>query len=117
MYNSCKNFSVETPMLKEYYQDDRIQRLDLNCAETVLHIANDIYRMGLSPATMKMASGFGGGMGIEDKCGAVTASVMVLGYLFVDRKARESQLIREITREFLKGFESRMMSLDCVELK
>ena len=104
-------------MLREYYLDEKISELDLNCAETVLHVANSVYEMGLTPETMKLSSAFGGGMGIEDKCGALTASIMVLGYLFVDKKAHESGLIKEITREYFKTFDSGMGSLDCAPLK
>ncbi len=104
-------------MLSEYYRDNNISELDLNCAEAVLHVANSVYGMGLSPENMKLSSAFGGGMAIEDKCGAVTASLMVLGYLFVDKKAHESGFIKEITREFFNTFESCMGSLDCKPLK
>jgi C_GCAxxG_C_C family probable redox protein len=104
-------------MLNEYYLDNKISELDLNCAETVLHVANCVYEMKLTPETMKLSSAFGGGMGMEDKCGALTASIMVLGYLFVDKKAHESELIKEITREYFRTFESEMGSLDCAPLK
>lgn len=104
-------------MLREYYHDNRVSEMGLNCAEAVLHVANSVYGMGLTPETMKLSSAFGGGMAIEDKCGALTASLMVLGYLFVDKKAHESGFIKEITREFLTTFESGMGSLDCKPLK
>jgi hypothetical protein len=38
-------------------------------------------------------------MGIEDKCGALTASIMVLGRLFVKERAHESTKIKELTKE------------------
>ena len=104
-------------MLSEYYRDNNISEMDLNCAEAVLYVADSVYGMGLTPETMKLSSAFGGGMAIEDKCGAITASLMVLGFLFVEKKAHESSLIKEITREFFKEFESGMGSLDCKPLK
>jgi len=104
-------------MLTDIYHNEISGKLDLNCAETVLYAANEAYDMGLSPKVMKMSSAFGGGMGIENTCGALTASIMVLGYLFVDRMAHESELIKQITSEFLETYETRMGSIDCGTLK
>lgn|GEM_PF-2053840 len=88
----------------------------LNCAETVLSRANDLYGLGLTPENMTLAATFGGGMGIGDTCGAVSGSLMVLGYLFRPSTGRDSPA-RQISVEFLKSFEARMDSLDCRELK
>ena len=104
-------------MLSEYYRDNNINELDLNCAEAVLHVANCAYNLDLKPETMILSSAFGGGMGIEDKCGALTASIMVLGYMFVKDRAHESSLIKEITRDYFKSFDELMKSLDCGPLK
>jgi len=104
-------------MLKEYWQNENLKKLDLNCAESVLYAANEVYRMKLAPEAIRLSSAFGGGMGIEDKCGTVAAALMVLGYLFVEKNARESGLVKEISGEFLKEFEEQMKSLDCRELK
>jgi len=59
---------------------------DLNCAEKVLRGANQAYDLGLDLEALKLASGFGGGLGIGRVCGAVTAPVSVLGQLFVKEK-------------------------------
>ncbi len=104
-------------MLNEYYRDNNINELDLNCAEAVLHVANVAYNLDLKSETMILSSAFGGGMGIEDKCGALTASIMILGYMFVKDRAHESGLIKEITRDYFRNFEELMKSLDCGPLK
>ncbi len=87
----------------------------LNCAETVLSQANDIYGLDLTPEHMSFASAFGGGMGIGDKCGTVTGSLMVLGYLFKPATGINNPT-RQISGEFLEAFRSRMNSLDCRDL-
>ena len=87
-----------------------------NCAEKILYGANEVYNLGLGKETMKLAAGFGGGMGIETTCGALTASVMVLSKLFVENTARESN-IKEITSEFLNRYKNEMKSIDCASLK
>ena len=91
-------------------------RPTLNCAETVLSRVNDSYQLDFTPENMTFAATFGGGMGIEDKCGAVTGSLMILGYLFRPPTGRDAPA-REISVEFLKNFKTRMDSLDCGELK
>ena len=88
----------------------------LNCAETVLSRANELYQLDLTPENMTFAATFGGGMGIGDKCGTVTGSLMVLGYLFRPPTGRDTPA-REISVEFLKAFEARMNSMDCRDLK
>lgn len=87
-----------------------------NCAEKILYGANEVYNLGLGKETMKLAAGFGGGMGIESTCGALAASVMVLSKLFVENTARESN-IKEITSEFLNRYESEMKSIECAKLR
>lgn len=53
-----------------------------NCAKSILQAFNGILDNPLSPEGLKMASGFGGGLGHAGCiCGALTASIMVLGLL------------------------------------
>ncbi|MFA5523066.1 MAG: C-GCAxxG-C-C family (seleno)protein [Tissierellales bacterium] len=87
-----------------------------NCAEKILYGANEIYNLGLGKETMKLAAGFGGGMGVESTCGTLSASVMVLSKIFVKDTAYESN-IKEITREFINRFKNEMKSIDCAPLK
>jgi C_GCAxxG_C_C family probable redox protein len=90
---------------------------DFNCAEKILWGANTAYSLGLDRETLKLASGFGGGMAIGDKCGALTASIMVLGKLFVKERAHESEKIKELTKELFDEYEKKMGSIDCEPLK
>ena len=90
---------------------------DLNCAEKILYGANEIYDLGLDKNALRLASGFGGGMGIESVCGALTGSIMVLGRLFVEEKAHESTRIKEISSQMLVRYEREMGYIDCAPLK
>ena len=56
-------------------------------------------------------------MAIEDKCGALTAAIMVLGKLFVDNRAHESTRIKDLTRELFEEYKKEMGSIDCAPLK
>lgn len=104
-------------MLAELIKEGFGEKEDLNCAEKILRGANIAYKLGLDSGALKMAAGFGGGMAVEDKCGALTAAIMVLGKLFVTERAHESTKIKELTIELFQEYKKEMGSIDCAPLK
>ena len=104
-------------MLADIMREGFGEDADYNCAERILYGANQVYRLGLDKEALKMAAGFGGGMGIEKACGALTAGVMVLGKLFVEDRAHESGKIKDLTRELFSAYQEEMGSMDCSYLK
>ena len=104
-------------MLKELYVSGKYKEMDLNCSETVVTVANDAYELGLSSDALRMSSAFGGGMCIEDKCGAVTGALMVIGCLFVSDCAHKAESMKPVVHSFLTNYEINMKSLDCKPLK
>jgi len=90
---------------------------DFNCAEKILYGANQAYNLGLDDQALKIAAGFGGGMAIGSVCGALTASVMVLGLLFVKKKAHESSKIKTLTQELFNAYRKEMKDIHCGPLK
>lgn len=104
-------------MLAEMIRQGFGEKEDLNCAERILQGANIAYNLGLEKDSLKLAAGFGGGMAIEDKCGALTASIMVLGRLFVKERAHESSRIKELTVELFQEYKKEMETIDCAPLK
>ena len=104
-------------MLKELLESGYGADDDFNCAERILHGANAAYNLGLDKEALKLAAGFGGGMAVEDKCGALTASIMVLGKLFVKERAHESEKIKQLTKELFEEYTKEIGSIDCAPLK
>lgn len=98
---------------RKYYD----KSFDLNCAECILYSANEEYNLGLCKDDFKLAGGFGGGIAVEDACGALTGAVMVLGRLFVNERAHESERIKILTREYIEKFRERLKTYNCRELK
>ena len=90
---------------------------DFNCAEKILYGANQVYHLGLDKEALKLAAGFGGGMGIGDTCGVLTASVMVLSHLFVKERAHESKQIKTLTQELFATYRKEMGEIKCAPLK
>ena len=58
-----------------------------NCAEAMLRAINLVWGLRLSDESLRLAAGFGGGMGCEDACGAMTGAVAGLSALLVKDKA------------------------------
>ena len=104
-------------MLADLIREGFGEAQDLNCAEKILYGANEAYHLGLEKEALKMAAGFGGGMGIENACGALTAAVMVLSKLFVVDRAHESGRIKDLGQEFFAAYDKEMGEIDCFYLK
>ncbi len=102
-----------TTLLMEGYGEQE----DFNCAEKILYGANQAYHLNLDENFLKMSAGFGGGMAIENVCGTLTASIMVLGLLFVKKNAHESTKIKDLTQELLNTYQQEMGDIDCGPLK
>lgn len=100
--------------VKKYYNKEIY---DLNCAETILYAANDEYNMNLNKDTLKSVAAFGGGMAIESVCGAITGALAVIGIMYTEQRAHESERIITLTSEFLDKFQIILKSINCKELK
>ncbi len=104
-------------MLKEialkYYHKD----YDYNCAETILHAADEVYSMNLSKETFKVMAPFGGGLGVEDICGALTGAAAAIGILFTNERGHESPKARELTIKLVNSFKSKLGTYNCKILK
>lgn len=99
--------------LKKYYSQEK----DLNCAETILYAANDEYGLDIEKAGFKTMAAFGGGMGVEGVCGAITGALAVLGIMFVKDRAHESTKIKELSKKFIEVFKEELGTDNCRELK
>ena len=104
-------------MLKELIQDGYGIKDDLNCAEIILGGANQVYQLKLNSGSLRLAAAFGGGMAIESVCGVLTASLMVLGKLFVPDVAHKHPKIKELSKELFDAFEKEMGDILCKPLK
>ncbi len=90
-----------------------------NCAQSVLFTYGKAFFKD-EPMALKLASGFGGGISSRGElCGAVSASLMVLGLHFgYDNIAKtgSKEKTLKITKEFLAEFEKQNNSLYCSKL-
>ena len=71
-------------VIEKYYVNQ-----NYNCAETLLHAANEYYDLQISEADMKMMAGFGGGMFVGSTCGAMVGCIAALSKMVIHTKAHE----------------------------
>ena len=90
---------------------------DFNCAEKIFCGANESYGLGLDAETLKLAGGFGGGLGVESVCGALCGGMMAISRLMVKTTAHQAEGLRPCQEAFMKGYEEEMGSILCSELK
>jgi len=94
-------------------------RSGLNCAQAVLTGYSDL--PGFENAfALNISSGFGGGMGrLQETCGAVTGSYMVLGIYNGGRysdNAEKKEATYKMIQEFSEKFKSLNGATDCRSL-
>lgn len=90
---------------------------DLSCSEAILYASNDRYGLNLDKSHFYMMAPFSGGMLSEDVCGIASAGLAVIGILFTDNVAHQTEDLREITNAFLKRIETKLKSINCFTLK
>lgn len=90
---------------------------DYNCAETLIHAANEYYHLSLHEEDMKMMAGFGGGMYTGMTCGALTGCIAALSKIIITTKAHESQDIRRVVQSCIRHFKQNLQGTQCVEIK
>ena len=103
-------------MLINDYQKGMVEGRNFNCAEKLVNLGNESLNLQLPPQAVKMAAGFGAGMGKQHLCGAVAGAVMILSVVKVKTIARESD-IYVCCSEMLDEIENRLGSIICKELK
>ena len=105
----------------ESKEDKAIQsfRSGANCAQAVLTAYSDDLNLD-NNLVMSISCGFGGGMGrLQETCGAVTGSFMVLGiynsHRFADNKDKKEETYSMI-QKFSQKFQSIHGSIHCSSL-
>ena len=104
-------------MLKETVIKYRTEEYNLNCAEAIIYAANEEYNLNLKEETLKVMSGFGGGMATGDVCGVITGAIGVIGIMFTEVSGHKSPMVREMTRELINDFKEKLGYIKCVDLK
>ena len=89
-----------------------------NCAQAVF--STYCSELGLKPEmALRIAGGFGGGMGISETCGAVTGAFMLIGLKYGNANVEDKMNNRKtnsLVQEFTRRFKMINNSVKCKEL-
>ncbi|NLZ94535.1 MAG: C_GCAxxG_C_C family protein, partial [Bacteroidales bacterium] len=102
-------YELQHPHQRELYH--------YNCAEAILHGANDYYSLGLTPKALKMITPFGGGMNTGSTCGILTGGIAVIGALFTEDMPSKNSKLKEVARHWITAFENQFKNTDCTLIK
>ena len=94
-------------LIKKYYLEKQF-----NCAETILLSASEEYGLNIDESTVKIMSGFSGGMFEEDVCGAVSGGIAALSLIFNDKTKLEKAV-----KAFKNNVKNNLSSIDCRDIK
>lgn len=100
--------------VKKYIEEEAY---DYNCAESLIHAANEVYGFNLNDRSMKMMAGFGGGVYHEGLCGAISGAVATLSIIYTDTVAHESEILEEVIAHFFGEFKEEFGTINCQKLK
>lgn len=103
-------------MLKERAKEYYLNR-DMNCAESVFLACVDEWDLDVPKDTAKAMGGFGGGLGVEHLCGAVSGGIAALGFLVIEERSHESSRMSELSSELMHRFQEELGSVMCVDIK
>lgn len=102
---------------KEYMKQAAGQnfREGYNCSEAVVRAFRDAMQLDISDEALRMASGFGGGIGHAGcVCGALSGGIMVLGMIQGrDNKEQTKEPIYTSSREFHELFQEKFGATCC----
>ena len=106
-------------MTKSLTAESLMKEHKMNCAQTVLSVFCEDMKLDRNTA-LKIASGFGGGMGRMGRtCGAVSGAYMVLGLsqeLSKENPRNSIDKVYALVKEFNRRFEAENGSFLCREL-
>jgi len=98
--------------VKAYYIDQ-----NMNCAESILHAADDEYSLGIAEESYRLVGGFGGGMGCGHACGALCGGISAIGQKYIRTKAHDSAELKALCTRLVQDFNTVLGSENCEELK
>lgn len=102
-------------MLKE--KASSYYRQGYNCAEALMLAMNDHYGLGLPAESIHLVSGFGGGMGSEKACGALTGALAALSAMLKEERRQDKAAFGQACGEWVAAFIRDLGSDDCARLK
>lgn len=89
-----------------------------NCAEAVFLAAVHTQDIQACPDVVRLATGFGGGMGRGEVCGALSGAILALGAVLGRTKAEgDQETLKKMREQVITRFEEELGPVQCRVLK
>lgn len=102
-------------MIRDYVKKYYLEQ-DNNCAEALLHAADEALSLHLPPETFRMVAGYGGGMGCGETCGAICSALAVVSHLFVGERAHATPGFRAACADCMRTMKRTFGGTACVAI-
>ena len=102
-------------MLRDRIYDYYINK-DFNCAESLLHAANDEYGFEIPKDAFKLVGGFGAGLGCGHTCGVLLSGVSAIGRACIEERAHKTEKLKGYCTDYVNAFTKELGSENCSEL-
>ena len=79
--------------------------------------ANEKYGLGVAPEDVKLVSGFGGGLGSGENCGALLGALAALSKALVRERAHATTGFGATCAGLVNRFRAELGTIECTELK
>ncbi len=93
------------------------EKYDYSCSETMVAAANKAYALNLPPQVLRVMAPFSGGLLTEDVCGILTGGLAVIGLLYTNHVAHDSDQMVEVSKAYISQFKETFSTAQCVDLK
>jgi C_GCAxxG_C_C family probable redox protein len=103
-------------LIKDIAYDYYINK-DKNCSEAVFLAYNDYYNLGATKEAIKCIGVFGGGLGCESICGALSGGAAAIGLKYSNGHAHSSYDMMEKVKSFTGEFQEAFASDLCEKIK
>ena len=104
-------------MLKKLIQDGYGIKEGLNCAETILYGANQVYQLNLNLDSLKLAAAFWRGHGYRKHLWCIDSIPYGFREAFFPDIAHKHPEIKELSKELFDAFKKEMGDILCKPLK
>lgn len=92
-------------------------KYDYSCSETMVAAADKAFNLQLPPQVLRVMAPFSGGLLTEDVCGILTGGLAVIGLLYTNHVAHDSEQMMEISRAYIAAFKNSFATAQCLDLK
>ena len=88
-----------------------------SCSETLLLACDKTYQLHLPDGSMKLLSGFSGGMYTGNLCGALSGCTAALSAMLVQTCAHETKILPQAERLLVSNFRKQLGHTQCPQIK